>query len=224
LGASRVRPLVPLRALVLDVDGVLVQSMERHHEAYRRVFADYRIDVRKEDVFANEGRRSREVIEALGRARGLRLSDAELDAMAKRKQEIFSAFGPLPLYPGAAELVARAREAGLRLAAVTGTARLNVDRHLGVLTKRFDVIVTADDVSRGKPDPEPYAMALAKLGLPPAEAVVVENAPLGIRSAKAAKLRVIAVTSTLPRDALREADVVVAKLADAWPAVEAMRK
>lgn len=215
---------MPLRALIFDVDGVLVQSMERHHEAYRRVFADLRVDVKRDDVFLNEGRRSREVIETIAKARGLRLSDEQLQAMSKRKQEVFLSFGQLPLYPGAPEIIARAKDAGLKLAAVTGTLRANVDNNLGVLTKRFDVIVTADDVNHGKPDPEPYLRALQKLGVSPKEALVIENAPLGIRSAKAAGLKVVAIASTLPRETLAAADVIVPKLADAWPHVEAMRK
>lgn len=213
----------PLKAVVFDVDGVLVQSMERHHEAYRRAFADLRIEVRKEEVFANEGRRSREVIESLAKARGLRLSEEQLDTMNKVKQQTFAAFGPLPLYPGVPELLARIREAGLKVAAVSGTTRANIDNHFGALVKRFDVIVSADDVKLTKPDPEPYLAALAKLSLKPAEALVVENATLGIKSAKAAGLRVVAVTSTLPADKLGEADFIVSKVADAWGIVEKVR-
>ena len=213
----------PLKAVIFDVDGVLVQSMERHHEAYRRAFADYRVDVRKEEVFANEGRRSREVIESLAKAKGLRLTEEQVEAMSKVKQQTFLAFGPLPLYPGVPELLARIREAGLKLAAVSGTARVNIDNHFGVLVKRFDVIVSADDVKRTKPDPEPYLAALQKLGLRAEEALVVENATLGIRSAKTAGLRVVAVASTLPAEKLREADHVVPKVADAWGIVEKLR-
>lgn len=213
----------PLRSVIFDVDGVLVQSMERHHEAYRRAFADYRVDVKKEEVFANEGRRSREVIESIARAKGLRLSDAQLDDMNRVKQAAFAAFGPLPLYPGVQELLARLREAGLRIAVVSGTSRANIDNHFGALAKRFDVIVSADDVKATKPDPEPYLQALSKLGLKAEDCVVIENATLGVRSAKAAGLRVIAVTSTLPREKLSEADHVVEKVADAWSIVEALR-
>lgn len=215
---------MPLRAVIFDVDGVLVQSMERHHEAYRRAFQDLRIEVRKEEVFANEGRRSREVIESIARARGLRLSEPELDAMNRRKQEAFAAFGPLPLYPGVPELLAKVRSIGLKTAAVTGTARVNVESHLGASIRKLDVVVTADDVTHTKPHPEPYLSALQKLGARPTEAVVVENAPLGVRSAKAAGLRVVAVTTTNPRSALGEADWIVERIADSWPIVEGLVK
>lgn len=214
---------LPLRSVIFDVDGVLVQSMDRHHEAYRRAFADLRVDVRKDEVFSNEGRRSREVIEAIAKARGIRLSPEQAKAMSEAKQAAFAAFGPLPLYPGVPELLAKVREAGLKLAAVSGTTRVNIDNHFGSLGKRFDVIVSSDDVKSTKPDPEPYLTALQKLGIAASEAVVVENATLGVRSAKAAGLRVIAVTSTQPRERLAEADHVVEKVADAWSVIEGMR-
>ena len=102
---------------------------------------------------------------------------------------------------------------------VTGTSRRNIEHHFGAWLQNFDAIVTADDVKRTKPDPEPYLQALAKLGLDAAACVVVENAPLGVRSAKAAGLRVIAVTSTNPAELLKEADVIVEKVADVEGAV-----
>jgi beta-phosphoglucomutase len=214
---------LPLRALVFDVDGVLVQSMEAHHEAYRRAFADYRVDIKKDDVFQNEGRRSKEVIETLAKAKSLRLTPEQFEEMNKKKQQIFYSFGPLPLYPGVPELLAKAKSESLKLAAVTGTNRPNVEQHLGSLVKRFDVIVTQEDVRHTKPDPEPYLAALQKLALKANECIVVENAPLGIRSAKAAGLRVVAITSTMPREALAMADVIVPSIKDVWSAVEKLK-
>lgn len=212
----------PLRAVIFDVDGVLVQSMERHHEAYQKAFAELGVHIEQHEVFANEGRRSREVIESLARARGLGLTAEKLDEMNRTKQRTFFGFGPLPLYPGVPELVDQLHGARLRVAAVTGTNRQNVDNHLKAMTRRFDVIVTADDVTHTKPHPEPYLSALQKLGLRPEEAVVVENATLGVKAAKAAGIRVIGVTSTLSALELHEADVVVPKIADVWRVVEGL--
>jgi beta-phosphoglucomutase len=213
---------VGLRAVIFDVDGVLVRSMESHAAAYQRVFAEIGVPIRPEEVFANEGRRSREVIQSLAEERGLGLSDAKLDEMNRRKQAAFYAFGPAPLYPGVVDLLDALDAHGIRYAAVTGTNRANVEHHLGPLVARFAAVVTSDDVTHTKPNPEPYQAALAKLAVKPQEAVVVENAVLGIRSAKAAGLRVVAVASTMPRDALRQADVVVRAIPEVWPALEAM--
>lgn len=207
-----------LRAVVFDVDGVLVQSMEKHHEAYQRALGPYGIQVEREQVFANEGRRAREVLHHIAALHGVRLEGAELDAVTKVKQDAFMGFGPMPMYPGVAELVERVQGAGLRVAIVTGTARVNVEHHFGGLLRTLDAVVTADDVKRTKPDPEPYVAALTKLGLMPNEAVVVENAPLGVQSARAAGIQVIGVASTNPADVLREhgATVVVDRVADVW--------
>lgn len=210
-----------LKAVIFDVDGVLVQSMERHFLAYQKAFSQVGVEVRPEEVFAQEGRRSREVVQSMAEARGLDLPKEQLDEINRVKQSTFVSFGPQPLYPGVPELVAKLKERGLFVAAVTGTNRNNVNNHLGDLTKRFDAIVTADDVKRTKPDPEPYLSALEKLGVQAGEALVVENATLGIKAAKAAGIRVVGVASTLSPHMLHEADVIVPKVADVWNLVEA---
>ena len=212
-----------LQAVIFDVDGVLVRSMEKHYEAYRHVFAGVGVDIRPEEVYANEGRRSREVIESLAADRQLALAPEKLEEMNRAKQAKFLSFGPLPFYEGAKDLVLRLRASGLKVAAVTGTNRQNVENHFGSFTGEFDVIVTSDDVKRTKPDPEPYLAALRKLGVSPSDAMVVENAPLGIRSAKAAGLRVVAITTTNPPGALREADRVVPDVQEVWSVMEAWR-
>ena len=203
-----------LRAVIFDVDGVLVKSMEKHAEAYAAAFAPYGATIAPEEVFRNEGRGSRDVAVALSRERDMGLSDAQLDAIAKEKQRVFASFGPMPKYPGVDALIDRLHARGLKLAMVTGTSRFNIQNHFGDWARKFEVVVTADDVTRTKPDPEPYLKAIEKLGLAMDEAIVIENAPLGIRIAKAAGLRVIAVTSTNPAGALGEADVVAEKIAD----------
>lgn len=205
---------MPVKAVIFDVDGVLVRSMERHAEAYAAAFAPYGVRIEPHEVFRHEGRGSREVAVALARERGLGLTGAQLDALADHKQRVFASFGPMPKYAGVDDLVERLRARNLRLAMVTGTKRVNVESHFGEWLARFEAIVTADDVTRTKPHPEPYAKALEKLGLAASEVVVVENAPLGIRSAKAAGVRVVAVTTTNPPDALKGADVVIARIGE----------
>lgn len=207
-------PRPPFLAVIFDVDGVLVQSMEKHAEAYAAAFASYGVTIAPEEVFRNEGRGSRDVAVALSRERGMGLTEPQLDALAQEKQRVFLSFGPMPKYPGVDALIVRLKSRGLLLGMVTGTSRANVENHFGAWLKEFDVIVTADDVKRTKPDPEPYLAAIARLGVPKDAAIVIENAPLGIQSAKAAGLRVIAITSTNPPDALKEADVIAEKVAD----------
>ena len=105
----------------------------------------------------------------------------------------------LSLHPGALELVDAVRARGVATALVTSSYRAIVDAVLGALgTNRFDVVVTGDEVTRGKPDPEPYALACRRLGVAPGAAVVVEDALNGVRSAEAAGCPVVVVPSVAP--------------------------
>lgn len=213
---------MPLRAVIFDVDGVLVQSMERHHEAYQRAFQPLGIDITREEVFAQEGRRSREVVQSLAEARGLSFPKEKLDAVNEVKKETFMSFGPQPLYPGVEELLGKLKGRGLKLAFVTGTTRHNAGNHLRGVMDRFDAAITADDVKHTKPHPEPYLTALRKLGVEAQEALVVENATLGIQAARAAGIRVVGVASTLKPEQLVGADQTVPRITDVWSIVEGM--
>jgi HAD superfamily hydrolase (TIGR01509 family) len=120
--------------------------------------------------------------------------------------------------PGIVPLLHDLRGRGYRLALVTGSARSVVHESLAPtgVAQFFEVIVAGDEVASGKPDPEPYRSAAARLGLPPAQCLAVENAPLGIRSAKAAGMGCIALETTLPAEQLSLADQV-------FPNVQSMR-
>ena len=110
---------------------------------------------------------------------------------------------------------------GFKLALVTGTPRKEVKRILPKdLYKLFNVIVPSDEVTHGKPHPEPYNRALKALRLKPKEAIVIENAPNGIKSAKAAKMRVFAVETSLPKQYLKGADKVFSSLSQINRAVK----
>lgn len=205
-----------LKACIFDVDGVLVRSMEQHAEAYQKAFDLVGVRIAPEEVYANEGRGSRDVIVALAKERGLDLAREKIEELARVKQDWFFAQGPMPLYEGVLPLLDELRRKGLRIAVVTGTHRVNVERHLEAILPVIEVVVSADDVKRTKPDPEPYLSALAKLGLSADEAIVIENAKLGIASAKGAGLPVIAIVTTQPREMLAEADAIVERIGDVW--------
>lgn len=211
-----------LAAVIFDVDGVLVRSMERNAEAYQRTLEPLGLRIQPQEVFANEGRGSRELIDLLAKAHGVTLSGPQRDDATRRHHETLASFGPMPLYPGVEELLRGLHSRGLRLALVTGNWRAIALAPFGDLAALFDTVVSAEEVTRTKPDPEPYRKALEDLGVPAERAAVVENAPLGIESAKAAGLRVIAVATTNPADRLREADLVVADLRDVGRALQAL--
>ena len=112
--------------------------------------------------------------------------------------------------PGIEETVAFLKNNHIKIGCVSGGARRRlINEKTAPILNQMDTLVTSDDVSRGKPDPEPYTKGISQLGLIPSEVVVVENAPLGVKSAKAADTFCIAVCTTLSTEELGEADIVL---------------
>jgi len=192
--------------------------MPRHYEAYRRVLEPRGIRVGRREVYLNEGQRSHEIILGLAAHAGVRLEPDDVSAIAEEKQRVFQSFGRAAPYPGADELVTDLHAAGYKLALVTGTRTANLRFHLDeAFLSRFDAIVAAEDVKQAKPYPEPYLAAMRKLGAEASRTLVVENAPLGVKAGKAAGAVVAAVTTTVSKEDLKAADVVL-------PAIEGVRR
>jgi HAD superfamily hydrolase (TIGR01509 family) len=108
------------------------------------------------------------------------------------------------------------------MALVTGATRERITITAGAVLPRFDAVVTANDVTRTKPFPDPYLAAASGLRVEPDACVVIENAPLGIDAAHAAGMRCVAVASTLDPRHLSAADIVVANLFEVIPHLESM--
>jgi beta-phosphoglucomutase len=197
-------------AVAFDWDGVLVDSSRNYYRAYELVLREIGITTTPREIYLREGQPTPQVIAALCRERGMSITDAKVKELVQRRREYDIALGKRTFFSGIRDLLARLRKSGCKLAMVTGSSRKSVELVLGpVQEKWFDAVVTADDVARPKPDPEPFLMAAKKMGVDPPKCVVVENAPFGIRAARAAGCRVVAVCTTLTSDDLREADCVV---------------
>ncbi|MBU1904036.1 MAG: HAD family hydrolase [Proteobacteria bacterium] len=131
------------------------------------------------------------------------------EALIERQREIYlRGYAPqVQMYSEAREVVETLGQSHLRLALVTSSARMVLLPSLvSWIDSHFQVVVTGESVNRCKPHPEPYLKALEALGIGPEQAVVVENAPAGIRSARRAGIFCIALATTLPPEALAEAD------------------
>lgn len=195
-----------LKAALIDMDGVLYDSMPAHARAWRRMMAEAGINRPEEEYFLYEGMTGPATIDLLMRRHlGREAGREECRRLYARKAELFAAQGEREMMPGAAEMLAALRDAGIRRVLVTGSAqaslldRLDLD-YPGMFAAADRV--TALDVTRGKPDPEPYLRGLEKAGAKPAGAIVVENAPLGVRSGVAAGIFTVAVaTGPIPRQA-----------------------
>lgn len=194
-------PTWPARGMLFDFDGVIVDSFSAHLLAWQQTLEPLGIYLGAADLAPLEGLptavMAREYIETLG---GRSPSPAEVQEVAEAKAEWFLRLLQPRLVPGAVPLLHNLHGRGVRLALVTGGAAHIVSHILSALglDGLFDVVITAADTARGKPDPEPYAVAAARLGLAPDDCLAVENAPLGIRSAVGAGVPCLAVETTLP--------------------------
>jgi sugar-phosphatase len=191
-------------AILFDLDGVLVDST-------RSVERQWRIWAREQGVDGDKlmavghGVRAVEVIRAVAPH-----LDAEAEVRKLESREADDHDG-VAVMPGAAELV-RAIPADRWGVVTSGTRHLATERlrFFGIPAPK--IMVTADDVADGKPHPGPYLKGAERLGMNPAECLVIEDAPAGIQSAHAAGMKVIALASTYPASALSGADLVIPKI------------
>jgi mannitol-1-/sugar-/sorbitol-6-phosphatase len=192
-------------AILFDLDGVLVDSTGSVSRQWRLWAEENNIDPQKLVEMAH-GVRTIEIVRRLAPH-----VDAEAEVKRLEKREADDHDG-VAVMPGAAELLKSIPES--RWCVVTsGTRYLAHSRLRFAKLPTPRVLVSADDVSKGKPDPEPYLMGAKLLGMNPAECLVIEDAPAGILAAHAGRMKAIAITSTYPASALGEADVVIQKLA-----------
>jgi HAD superfamily hydrolase (TIGR01509 family) len=186
-----------LQAVLFDMDGVLVDSEPLWFEAERAVMARLDGDWGPDDQKALVGGSMAVTVSYL-LARGRRPADpAAVERWLVETMTTMLAEGPLPVMPGAVELVAEVAAAGVPYGLVTSSERVIMDAVLARLPVTFPVTVCAGDVSVCKPDPEGYLLAAQKLAVDPRRCVVVEDSPNGVAAAEAAGCLVVAVPSVV---------------------------
>ena len=196
------------KAVLFDMDGVLYDSMPNHAIAWQESMAKCGLQMTADDAYATEGARGIDTIrEMVKRQQGRIIDEAEAQRMYDIKTRIFHSLPEAPIMPGILSLMTQIRSDGLKIGVVTGSGqRPLIQRILKDFSTFVDesCITTAYDVKHGKPAPDPYLMGLQKAGaLMPNEAIVVENAPLGVRSGHAAHIMTVAVnTGPLPDEEL----------------------
>jgi len=204
-------------AMVFDVDGVIADTESLNARASVEMFRQlYGVTVQPEDFRPFVGTGDERYVEGVAEKYGV---DIDTQAAVQRRAEnFFTALrdGPLPGLPGVLELVAAARadpHVGIAIATSGQKAKqFPVVEGTGLKLEWFDAVITGDDVTRKKPDPQIYLLSAERLGLPPERCVVFEDAPVGVQAARAAGMTCVAITNTVGPVALAQADVVVASL------------
>ncbi len=200
------------KAYFFDMDGVLFDSMPRHAIAWEEVMKQHGLPFTAYDCYINEGRTGESVIrEAFQKALGRDATQEEVKTIYAEKSAYYHQLLQIttPTIPGVADVLQFVKEQGHQIWVVTGSGmRTLLDSLNEVFPSIFqqDQMITAFDVTQGKPHPEPYLKAWERSGLPKEQCLVIENAPLGVRSGKAAGLTVYAVnTGILKREDLLQA-------------------
>ncbi len=198
------------KGIIFDMDGVLVDAMPYHCKAIQTAAKQQvNIDVAERDVYLLEGMPGEDMVKELlrqkrytGNIEELSNDDSDkLDSLAhqihERKKKIFQQINASAAINGAKELVS---SIGCKKALVSGAAKQEVDSIIDKYFGRgaFDVVVSGEDLEEGKPSPDPFRTALIKMGLTESEAIVVENAPLGVKAANNAKIRCIVTLNNTP--------------------------
>lgn len=199
-----------LRAVLFDMDGVLFDSMPFHANAWSKVMTDAGFNFSREDVYMNEGRTGADTINTASLAQfGKPATEELIEHLCKEKCKIFDTYPPTPRMPFALELVQKVKACGLTPMIVTGSGTPTLLSRIqsnfpGLFNENH--IISSFHVKRGKPYPDPYLLALERGGLKPNEAIVVENAPLGVTAGVAAGLFTIAAnTGPLKDEVLAQA-------------------
>lgn len=204
-----------IHAVLFDHDGVLVNSMPYHVEAWLQVMARHGVEVEPMEIYLKEGATTMEVAAELFHRHHKSASPEFVQQIVEEKRDAYLAIQNSTLNEGVIDVLEYLQQNRYRIGIVTGSLRAQIEAVVGPeLSGYFDAIVGAEDVENGKPDPEPFIRAAQKLNVAPSECLVIENAPLGISAAKSAGMSVIAMTTTLAPHYLRHADAIVTDFAE----------
>jgi len=203
------------KAVIFDMDGVIIDSMPYHFLAWYEALRHYGVRISCFDVYAKEGENWEKTLKDLLRRSGIDLKKGLLKEIFLRRQKIFKSYFKRFIFKGVEDFLRCLKNEGYVLGLVTGSPMKEVGRILpSKISSLFDSIVAGNQVKKGKPHPEPYLKCARLMHLKPAQCLVIENAPFGIESAKSAGMFCVALTTSLPKGYLRKADFIADNLQD----------
>jgi beta-phosphoglucomutase len=210
---------MPNFAVIFDMDGVLIDSYQAHFVGWSRLYEELKLPYSESEFALDFGRTSRDI---LYRRFGEGLAEERIRELDERKEALFrdSLRESFPAMDGALELIDALAADEIPLAVGSSGPPENISLCLEKLGRRekFSAVVTGQDVTRGKPDPQVFQLAASRLGVTPTECVVVEDATHGIAAANRAGMKSVALVGTTTRDALAEAHLIVDSLRELTPA------
>ncbi len=188
-----------LRAVLFDMDGVLFDSMKNHTLAWYKTMQKRNIPVERDEFYLYEGCTGATTINVIyNRVFGRDATEQEIKEIYQDKSRFFNQLQAVTPMPGMTDLLRKVTERGFIPVVVTGSGQTSLLEKLdttypGIFKSEY--MVTAYDVKKGKPDPEPYLTGLQKAGVRANEAIVVENAPMGVKAGVAAGIFTVAVNT-----------------------------
>lgn len=203
----------PPKAILFDFDGVLAKTMKDNYMAWKKAFAEFGMDLPSEEYYPLEGEKTNKIAKEFCKKNGI--DEKHHDDIVQKKEKYYIKDNTFEFYPGVLDLINKLKSKKIPIAIVTSghSARLNATVPKEFLEK-FDSIITSDKIKNAKPAPDPFLKVTEELDLNPEECIVIENAPLGIKSAKSAGMYCIAICSTLDKSYLNEADIIIDNFKD----------
>ena len=208
-----------LKAVIFDFDGVIADSELCHFTAFNEVFASFGLKLTKEQYYADYlGYTDDELLEKIKIKFGIDFDGKSIEKIAEEKAVIFERIITQSdrLIDGIPEFIKKLSDSSIPLAINSGAIAADIKVMLAGtgLEKNFKTIVSADDVSKGKPDPQGYLLAADRLSnilgqnIKPNQCIAIEDSVWGIISAKNAGMKVVAVTNSYPAEKLQDADLI----------------
>jgi beta-phosphoglucomutase len=197
------------KAVLFDMDGVIVDSMPYHFISWFEAARKYDVHINPMVIFSMEGAKYLDVLAPAFEKSNKSLTPEIINQIPKEREELLKKYFKRYIFEGIYKFIKSLKSKDFLVGIVTGSYYREAERILPKeLFDLFDTIVAGDSIEKGKPDPEPYLKAANNLKIEPTNCLVVENAPYGIKAAKAAGMACFAIATSLPKEYLLQADKV----------------